>query len=204
MDQETLAHMFEPFFTTKAQGKGTGLGLATVYGIVKQNDGFITVDSETGRGTTFRIYLPRHAALAAEEAEKQEHASSPTGTETVLLVEDEASLLRLAHRLLDALGYTVLAADGPDTALRLAAEYKGEIHLLLTDVVMPGMSGNDLRHRLAATRPKLKCLFMSGYTADVIAHRGVLSEGIQFIQKPFAKVALARKLREVLEEQGKA
>ena len=202
MDPETQAHIFEPFFTTKEEGKGTGLGLATVYGIVKQNNGFIGLESEPGKGTTFKIYLPRHAATGEEIGKQARTAPTPTGTETVLLVEDEPSLLRLAHRLLDGLGYTVLAAEGPSQALRLAGEYTGDIHLLLTDVIMPGLSGSDLRNRLSATRPAMKCLFISGYTADVVARRGILREGTHFIQKPFTKTALAVKLRDVLEAKA--
>jgi len=198
MTPETQARIFEPFFTTKAFGQGTGLGLATVYGIVKQNNGFITVDSEPGQGTTFKIYLPRHTATAVKTTETAIPAEMPTGRETVLLVEDEVPLLHLACRLLVSLGYTVLSADSPGQALRLAGEYAGDIHLLMTDVVMPGMSGRDLCKQLNATRPGMKCLFMSGYTADVIAHRGVLDEGLQYIQKPFLKKSLAKKLREAL------
>ncbi len=208
MDKETQARIFEPFFTTKELGKGTGLGLATVYGIVRQNNGFITVYSEPGKGTTFGIYLPRHAALADETETAPRPANIATGTETVLLAEDEAPLLYLARRTLEGLGYTVLAAAGPGEALRLAAEFPGEIHLLLTDVVMPGMSGRDLRDRLSATRPAMKCLFMSGYTANAIAHRGVLDKGLHFLQKPFSRQVFATKLREVLGgengEQGRS
>jgi len=202
MDKQTQARIFEPFFTTKEQGKGTGLGLATVYGIVRQNNGFITVHSEPGQGTTFRLYLLRHTATEAEVEVEPETARVVTGTETVLLVEDEAPLLRLASRLLRALGYTALVAENADEALRLAAEHPGEIHLLLTDVVMQGMSGRDLYTQLSPTRPGMKCLFMSGYTADAIGARGVLDEGMHFIQKPFSKAALGVKLRDVLD--GKA
>jgi signal transduction histidine kinase/CheY-like chemotaxis protein len=198
MDRQTQEMLFEPFFTTKETGKGTGLGLATVYGIVKQNGGFINVYSEPGQGTTFRIYLPRHAAGPAEADRPPAPAADPTGTETVLLVEDEPSLLRFARILLAGLGYTVLAASGPREALRLAAEHPGEIHLLLTDVVMPEMSGRDLRERLSALRPGIRSLFMSGYTTNVIAHRGVLDEGVNFMQKPFSREVLARKIRETL------
>jgi CheY-like chemotaxis protein len=198
MDRQTQEMLFEPFFTTKETGKGTGLGLATVYGIVKQNGGFINVYSEPGQGTTFRIYLPRHAAGPAEADRPPAPAADPTGTETVLLVEDEPSLLRFARILLAGLGYTVLAASGPREALRLAAEHPGEIHLLLTDVVMPEMSGRDLRERLSALRPGIRSLFMSGYTTNVIAHRGVLDEGVNFMQKPFSREVLAARLREAL------
>jgi PAS domain S-box-containing protein len=199
MDQETQAKVFEPFFTTKEVGKGTGLGLATVYGVVKQNDGFIDVHSEPGQGTTFSIYLPWHAAEAPPATAQRERAALPRGTETVLLVEDEASVLRLGKRLLEHLGYTVLAADSPPKAIRMAGETAGVIHLLITDVVMPGMSGRDLWQRLSPTRPSLKCLFMSGYTADIIGRQGVLDEKVHFLGKPFSVEALAAKTREALD-----
>jgi PAS domain S-box-containing protein len=198
MDKETQTRLFEPFFTTKEVGKGTGLGLATVYGIVRQNSGFINVYSEPGKGSIFRIYLPRHESEQTVAEETSEAAEAPTGTETVLLVEDEDSLLDLATQLLAGLGYTVLAASGPNRALRLAEEFRGEIHLLLTDVIMPEMSGRELLERLAASRPNLKSLYMSGYTAEVIAHHGVLHEGVHFLQKPFSAQDLAVKLREAL------
>lgn len=198
MGRETLDRLFEPFFTTKEVGKGTGLGLATVYGIVQQNSGFITVDSEPGKGTTFRIYLPPHQSEQTIADETQKAAQTPTGTETVLLVEDEASLLDLGALLLEDLGYTVLPASGPNHALRLADEYAGEIDLLLTDVIMPDMSGSDLCKEIATRRPNLKSLFMSGYTAEAVAHHGVLHEGVHFLQKPFSVQDLAVKLREAL------
>jgi PAS domain S-box-containing protein len=198
MDKETLAKIFEPFFTTKEVGKGTGLGLATVYGIVKQNNGFIDVHSEPGKGTTFKIYLPRQEPQEAATEPPRRPVEVPTGTETVLLVEDEKPLLKFARMLLEQLGYTVLASGSPKEAIRMARGYANEIHLLMTDVVMPGMSGRDLCGQLEADRPGLKCLFMSGYTADVIAHQGVLDEGIHFLQKPFSREALATKIREAL------
>jgi PAS domain S-box-containing protein len=199
MDPGVLAQLFDPFFTTKPLGQGTGLGLATVYGIVKQNHGFIHVYSEPGQGATFKIYLPRHAADPADTGATREPAVVPTGTETVLLVEDEVALLQLTTRLLERLGYAVLAAGGPNQALQLAAAHVGVIHLVLTDIIMPDLSGHDLWQRLSALRPSLKCLFMSGYTANVIAHRGVLDDGVHFLQKPFSREALATKLREVLD-----
>ncbi len=199
MDKTVLAQLFDPFFTTKPPGKGTGLGLATVYGIVKQNQGFINVYSEPGQGSTFKIYLPRHASAPPDALAAPAPAATPTGTETVLLVEDEAALLKLARRLLERLGYTVLAASSSNQALQLAEAHTGAIHLLLTDVIMPEMSGRDLWQRLGALRPGLKCVFMSGYTANVIAHHGVLDEGVHFLQKPFSKEALATKLREALQ-----
>jgi two-component system, cell cycle sensor histidine kinase and response regulator CckA len=198
MDKETLARLFEPFFTTKEVGKGTGLGLATIYGIVKQNNGFIDVVSEPGRGATIKIYLPRQEPQAAATGEPRKPAEVPAGMETVLLVEDEPSLLKFARILLEELGYTVLAAGSPREAIRLAKAHTHEIHLLMTDVVMPKMSGRDLCEQLEASRPGLKCLYMSGYTADVIAHQGVLDEGVHFVQKPFTREALAMKIREAL------
>ena len=199
MDNETRAQIFEPFFTTKPQGQGTGLGLATVYGIVKQNNGFITVHSKPGHGTTFKIHLPRHETEAMPSDVASESSKAPKGSETVLLVEDEKALLKLTRKMLKQLGYTVLSADSPIKALQLTEEYPGIIHLLITDVVMPSMSGRDLQLRLCALRPSIKCLFVSGYTTDVIAHQGILDEGVQFLQKPFAIKTLATKVRETLE-----
>ena len=201
MDQETMGRLFEPFFTTKPVGQGTGLGLATVYGIVKQNNGHINVYSEPGKGTTFRIYLPRHVDVSqAEEEARPEAATAPRrGHETILLVEDEPTVLGVGTRILEGAGYTVLAAGSPGEALRLAGEHNGEIHLLITDVVMPEMSGKELAERLSAGRPAIKCLFMSGYTANVIAHQGVLDEGVEFVQKPFTNDQLAAKVRQVLD-----
>ncbi len=202
MDKETLAQIFEPFFTTKEKGKGTGLGLATVYGIVRQNNGFVNVYSEPGQGTTFSIYLPSFAGetAAAETSLTEEPAG---GTETVLLVEDEDSLLNLGKAILQRLGYTVLTANTPMAAIQLAQEHAGEIHLLITDVVMPEMNGRELAQRLSSLRPAMPCLYMSGYTADVIAHHGVLDTGIHFIQKPFSIGDLARAIRETLRDNKK-
>jgi len=198
MDKDTLANIFEPFFTTKGVGKGTGLGLSTVFGIVKQNDGFINVYSEPGRGTTFRIYLHRHAGEAGR-IETQDAAEIPMGRgETVLIVEDEISVLKLAQRILETLGYTVLAASTPGKAAVLAEEHAGHIHLLITDVIMPEMNGRDLAESLKVHYPTLKVLFMSGYTANTIAHQGVLDAGVNFIQKPFSNRDLAVKVREAL------
>jgi two-component system sensor histidine kinase EvgS len=197
MDRETMATIFEPFFTTKERGKGTGLGLAMIYGIVKQNSGFINVYSEPGKGSTFRIYFPREM-MAAPTGLRTAADEIPTGTETVLLVEDEPVILKLAKAVLVQLGYTVLAADTPGEAMRLAKEYRGEIHLLMTDVVMPEMNGRDLSGRLLSLCPNIKFLFMSGYTANVIAHHGVLDEGMHFLQKPLSRKDLAVKVREAL------
>jgi CheY-like chemotaxis protein len=201
MDKETLSHLFEPFFTTKGMGKGTGLGLATVYGIVKQNSGYINIDSEPGQGTTFTIYLPRNTDKS--EQAWTEGAAEPNlrGHETILLVEDEPTILELTMEMLTTQGYTVLAASTPGEAIRLAREHAGKIHLLLTDVVMPEMNGRDLANNLLSLYPHLKRLFMSGYTADVISNHGVLDEGVNFIQKPFSMQALAAKVRKVLDSK---
>lgn len=201
MDCETMDHIFEPFFTTKPVGKGTGLGLATIYGIVKQNNGYINVFSEPGKGTTFRIYFP-HCVQGTEEVKGTAGSGElPGGTETIMLVEDEKSVRLAVALLLQSLGYNVLSAASPDDALRQAAEYRGVIHLLITDVVMPGMNGRDLATRLSEMQPGLVCLYVSGYNADVIAHHGILDEGIYFLAKPFAREALANKVHEVLRAQ---
>ena len=197
MSPETLLHLFEPFFTTKEIGKGTGLGLATVYGIVKQNNGFINVYSEPGHGSTFRIYLPRHMGLDAGRTPAP--APPPlAGHETILLVEDEPLLLHMTRILLEQAGYNVLAAHEPSAALQLAEHHAGKIDLLITDVVMPGMNGRELAQQLLDRQPDLRRLFMSGYTADVIADHGVLDSGVHFISKPFSPVELAAKIRETL------
>ncbi len=199
MDSETISHLFEPFFTTKEIGKGTGLGLSTVYGVVKQNKGFINVYSEPGQGTTFKIYLPRHLSKAVSLLEKEADKPSKRGFETVLLVEDEPAILRMTTIMLEWDGYTVLAAGTPVEAIRLAHEHVGDIHILMTDVVMPEMNGRNLAKKIISIYPQLKCLFMSGYTANVIAHHGVLDEGVNFIQKPFSKTDLNVKVREALD-----
>ncbi len=199
MDAETLSHLFEPFFTTKEMGRGTGLGLATVYGAVKQNNGFVTVHSEPGQGTAFKIYLPRHLAGTAHETAKRRPQSAARGSETILLVEDEPAILRITTMMLEQLEYTVLGAHTPGEAIRLAREHSGRIDLLLSDVVMPEMNGRDLAQNLLSIHPDIRRLFMSGYTADVIAHRGVLDKGVHFLQKPFSVKDLGAKIREVLE-----
>ncbi len=200
MDAETRAQIFEPFFTTKDVGKGTGLGLATVYGIVRQNGGFVDVESEPRQGTTFRLYLPAYGMKPAESAPEKASAEEPQrGHETVLLVEDESAILTLGKRILGRLGYRVLAASTPVEAIHLAEQYAGEIHLLITDVVMPEMNGRELAKRLLSLYPGMKRLFMSGYTADVIAHQGVLDEGVNFLQKPFSHHTLSEKVREILD-----
>ncbi len=199
MDRDTLARVFEPFFTTKETGRGTGLGLATVYGIVKQNGGYINVYSEPGHGTTFRLYLPRFAGEGAGQAQPADLRSF-TGTETILVAEDEPQILRMAQRMLEQAGYTVLAATSPVTAALMAGQHLGPVHLLLTDVVMPTMNGRELAIRVSAARPGIKVLYMSGYTADVVAHRGVLEAGVRFIQKPFSARDLTRSVREAIDD----
>ena len=202
MDEETVAHAFEPFFTTKPMGQGTGLGLATVYGIVKQNNGYIDVQSERHRGTTFTIYLPRHTKLINQPAEDMAVPRDVGGPETILLVEDQPALMRMATAMLEGLGYRVLAAATPGNAIALAETHANNVQLLLTDVIMPEMNGRDLAARLLIHQPSLKCLFMSGYTVDVISHHGVLDAGVCFIQKPFSRLGLAAKVREALTGQG--
>lgn len=200
MDREVLENIFEPFFTTKGLGSGTGLGLAMVYGIVKQNGGFVNVYSEPGKGAGFHVYLPRDTEKQAMEGSEEETREIACGHgETILVVEDEVAILQLAQVILEGLGYRVLTAGTPADALRLAEEHGGELHLLLTDVVLPGFNGKELAHRLLLRHPALKCLFMSGYTANVIAHRGILEDGIHFIQKPFSRDQLAEKIREAME-----
>jgi PAS domain S-box-containing protein len=198
MDRETLARIFEPFFTTKTFGEGTGLGLATVYGAVKQNNGFIDVDSRPGVGTTFSIFLPRHRIMAVPELYEAAARPTESGRETILLVEDEEAILRLTTRMLLGLGYQVLAANSPGEAIRLAKVHAPAIHLLMTDVVMPGMNGRDLCEHLLSFMPQLKCLFMSGYTAEIIARQEKLDTGLYFIGKPFTKKELAAKIRTAL------
>ena len=198
MDKETLARLFEPYFTTKGTGKGTGLGLATVFGIVQQNNGFITVESEPGLGTAFRIYLPRCQGPTERRYEKTAVEKTPQGNETILLVEDEPAILEMARVMLTAHGYTVLAAATPAEAIARAEACRGEIHLLMTDVIMPGMTGRDLARELTSRNPAMKCLFMSGYPADAIAHHGVLDPDVNFIQKPFSIKDLTARVREAL------
>jgi len=199
MDKETLANLFEPFFTTKEVGKGTGLGLATIYGVVKQNQGFINVYSEPGKGTTFKIYLPRHAG-EAEVTITETAAEIVLGRgETVLLVEDEPTIMAMGRVMLEKLGYQVLAAATPGQAMGLVSEHAETIHLLITDVVMPEMNGRDLADQLLALRPDIRVVFMSGYTADAIAHHGVLDAGVHFIEKPFSMKDLSVKIRAAID-----
>lgn len=201
MSKETLDNLFEPFFTTKEIGKGTGLGLATVYGIVKQNNGFIVVYSEPGHGTTFKIYLPCHIGKAEHTPKEVSTEPAARSQETILLVEDEPAILTLTTSMLERQGYNVMSASTPGAALRLAETHAGEIHLLMTDVVMPEMNGRELARNLLSLYPNAKRLFMSGYTANVIAHHGVLDEGVNFIQKPFSMKDLVAKIREVLDHE---
>jgi two-component system cell cycle sensor histidine kinase/response regulator CckA len=199
MDLETQSHLFEPFFTTKEQGKGTGLGLATIYGIVKQSGGHITAYSEVGHGTTFNVYLP----LTKEEADKANHPApasvSPRGVETILLVEDEESLRSVTREFLTNKGYQVVVAEDFNNALEVAGNGELHIHLLMTDVVLPGASGPKLAERLAASRPEMKVLFVSGYTADALVHRDMHREEFAFLSKPFSLNTLAQKIRTILD-----
>jgi PAS domain S-box-containing protein len=199
MSQEVQAHIFEPFFTTKEKGQGTGLGLATVFGIVKQSGGNIQVYSEEGRGTSFKIYLPVAGETSQPLIHSQDEAGIPSGSETLLLVEDDTRVRELARQVLQGQGYIVLEAQNPQEALLLSSRYTGPIQLMLTDVVMPGMTGKALAEELSQTRPDLKVLYMSGYTDSTIAHHGVLEAGVAFLQKPFSLRALARKVRAVLD-----
>jgi CheY-like chemotaxis protein len=201
MTKEIIGHIFDPFFTTKEIGKGTGLGLATVYGIVKQNDGYISVHSEPGKGTTFKIYLPRFVGEALKSASEGMLEIHKGRGEMVLLVEDEAAILKVSKEMLEKLGYIVVTASTPAEALRQAEAHAAAIRLLITDVIMPEMNGWELAQKVHKTKPGLKCLFTSGYTADVIEHHGVLDEGVQFIQKPFSLKDLASKVRQALERE---
>jgi len=198
MDAETQAHIFEPFYTTKASGRGTGLGLSTVYGIVKQSGGYIWVYSEPGRGSTFKVYLPR-IEEPVEKRKTKERVTPQKGTETVLLVEDEEGVRELTQMLLETNGYKVLVAETAAQAEAVHAEHRAPIHLLLTDVVMPGISGRELARRIVLKSPHTRVLYMSGYTDNVIADGGMLEPGLAFLQKPFTPAALALKVREVLD-----
>jgi CheY-like chemotaxis protein len=198
MDKETQVRLFEPFFTTKGLGKGTGLGLATVYGIVKQNNGFINVYSEPDKGTCFKIYLPRYTGNVSEENEAQQTEIPKGQGELVLLVEDEISILNLGKSMLEQLGYQVIAAATPDEMLSIINSLSCPARLLITDVVMPMMNGRELADRVKEIHPDIKCLFMSGYTSNIIAHQGILDEGVHFMEKPFTLKVLATKIQMVL------
>jgi signal transduction histidine kinase/CheY-like chemotaxis protein/CHASE3 domain sensor protein len=200
MDKEILDNLFEPFFTTKEVGKGTGLGLATIYGIVKQNNGFINVYSESGQGSTFKIYLPRLVDDEGTDTAVSEKKTSAGGTETILLVEDEPTILTMTRMMLERKGYSVLPAATPGEAIEMAKTHADTIHLLMTDVVMPEMNGRDLSGQITDLYPDIRLLFMSGYTANVIAHHGVLDDGVAFIQKPFSMADMTEKVRKVLDK----
>jgi CheY-like chemotaxis protein len=208
MNKETLSHIFEPFFTTKGIGQGTGLGLASVYGALRQNNGFILVDSEEGCGTSVAIYLPRHRKIEDRNIDESEPVTSTQGNETILLVEDDEAVILLAEMMLKELGYTVIRATMPSEALNMARNYPDPIHLLITDVIMPEMNGRDLAEAVLALHPGCRQLYMSGYTAELIDQRGVLNEEVHFIQKPFSLNLLSKEVREALEgadyHQGKS
>ncbi len=200
MEKITMARLFEPFYTTKKMGEGTGLGLATIYGIVKQNNGFINVYSEPGKGSTFRIYMPCHEGDEERKQEIKVCATPMGGNESILLIEDEMMILNFCRKILEKYGYRVLSANTPEEALTLIEKHTGLIDLLVTDIVMPGMSGKDIAAKVSASFPDVKTLYMSGYTANVIADHGLLYAGINFLQKPFSAIALAEKVRTTLTQ----
>jgi CheY-like chemotaxis protein len=201
MDEKTRYRIFEPFFTTKERGQGTGLGLSTVYGIVKQNNGHIRADSEPGKGTTFKIYLPRIKADEALEIEEQMDENRLKGSETILVVEDSKTLLKLTQKMLESYGYKVLTAQCANEAVEIFNGHDRPIHLLLTDVVMPGMSGRKLAAKIISKNPKVKVIYMSGYTDDTISKHGVLYDDIEFIEKPFSQKNMGLKVRRVLDAE---
>jgi nitrogen-specific signal transduction histidine kinase/ActR/RegA family two-component response regulator len=198
MDKETQNHIFEPFFTTKGPGQGTGLGLSTVYGIVKQSEGYIWVYSEPGKGTTFKIYFPRIEA-AAEPIKRVDTSEIPRGSETILVVEDDEAMRALTRTCLESGGYSVLDVSNGEAAIRAVTENGGAIHLMVTDVIMPGISGRHLAESVLLVGPKMKILYISGYTADLIARQGILEKQVALLEKPFTKGALLRKVREILD-----
>jgi CheY-like chemotaxis protein len=200
MDEETQAHIFEPFFTTKELGKGTGLGLSMVYGIVKQSGGYIWVHSEIGKGSTFKVYLPRVFEQEQEIASAFPAPTALLGKETILLVEDDPLVRDLALEILKTRGYCVLVADRPDAAIELCRQHTGKIHLVLTDVVMPVMNGSQMVDEIAAMRPGISVLFMSGYTDTAIIRDGNFGQTTSFLQKPFSPTVLGRKVREMLDQ----
>jgi CheY-like chemotaxis protein len=201
MDEETQSRIFEPFFTTKQQGKGTGLGLATVYGIVKQSGGYVWVYSEPNHGTTFKIYLPLVSAIAESRVCVQVTEDVPRGSETIMVVEDDSSFREVTCQFLQNGGYTVIPAGSPQEALRLSSEHTGPIDFLLTDIIMPKMNGRELAAQLSVSRPRMKVLYISGYTDGIVRDGvyGVLEPGLAFLQKPYTRYALTRKIREVLD-----
>ncbi len=198
MAEEVLSHIFEPFFTTKELGRGTGLGLATVYGIVQQNKGHLEVKSKPGAGTTFSIFLPHHQAESERSAELETLAKSASGSETILLVEDEPFVLRMTTMMLQNLGYQVIGAGTPNEALIMAEKYAAKIDMLITDVIMPEMNGRDLAQRIMKICPDIGLLYISGYTSDIIAQQGIIEQGTHFLQKPFGRIDLSEKIRQVL------
>lgn len=202
MDKETREHIFDPFFTTKEVGKGTGLGMSTVYGIVKQNNGFVWIYSEPGKGSTFKIYLPKVKGNAEPEEKEQSPVYDSGGSETVLIVEDDYGLRNFAKEILPRYGYNVLVAENGEDALMVRKKYEGQIHLLLTDVVMPRMGGKKLAERLQLLYPRMKVIYMSGYTDNAIVRHGVLEPGLNFLEKPFTPEGLAHKVRKVLENEN--
>jgi two-component system, cell cycle sensor histidine kinase and response regulator CckA len=199
MDAGTLSHVFEPFFTTKPMGKGTGLGLSTVYGIVKQSGGGIQVESEAGRGTAFRIYLPVAEGTGRKRQATVTNEEVAGGTETILLAEDEPDLRELARIFLEGYGYKVLEAQSAEQAIRTADIFTGPIDLLLTDVIMPGMSGAQLAENILSKRPQARIVYMTGYTDDMVVQHRVLEPGVKLLQKPFSKTELALKVRSTLD-----
>jgi CheY-like chemotaxis protein len=203
MDEETQNRIFEPFYTTKEAGKGTGLGLSTVYGIVNQSGGSIAVYSEPGQGTTFKIYLPRVDAASAEESAGKLARENRQGSETILLVENSEPLRALAKEFLRSSGYAVLDAENGRDAIRIAKAFGGHIHLLLTDVIMPGMGGKQLAEQFVTLRPAAKVLYMSGYSDEGVVHSGLLGPQSNFLEKPFTRDVLLRTVRRVLEESGR-
>lgn len=202
MDQDVQTKMFDPFFTTKDRGTGTGLGLATLYGIIKQNKGYIWSYSEPGEGTTMKVYLPKAKEILETGDREEAHEGGLTGAETVLVAEDNDPVRDVTLKILDQFGYRTLEARDGEEAVRVSRDFEGEIHLLLTDVLMPGMSGKELSERLRSTRPDMKVLYMSGYTENIIMQKGLLPEDIHYIQKPFSFKALARKVRETIQKQS--
>jgi len=201
MDAATLPHIFEPFFTTKPMGKGTGLGLSTVYGIVKQSGGSIQVESELGRGTVFRVYLPAEHAAVHLKKRAAADASVAGGSETILIAEDEPDLRELTRIFLRDYGYNVIEAASAEQALQIGEVFAGPIHLLLTDVIMPGMSGRQLAERIHKKYPQTKIIYMTGYTDDMVVQHKVLEPGVNMLQKPFTRLDLASKVRSTLDGQ---